>query len=104
MDDGKRPRSEIGSIIITLPSQCATLVPLTESSRTASLRLRNELDNQTSRGEGLAFAVEVGNVDKVGTIQRRRTGGLAKPGVEPPRRYRAKFREDARFARGGIRC
>ena len=101
VDDGEHPHSEVGSIIITPPSQCAIPVPLTESSRTASLRLRNELDNQTSRGEGLAFAVEVGNVHEVGTIQRRRTGGLAKPGVGPPRRYRAKFREDARFAEEG---
>ena len=74
---------------------------LPESSREASLRLRNELDSQTSRGEGLAFAVELGNVDEVGTARQRRTGGLAKPGVGPPRRYRAKFREDAQFAEEG---
>ena len=97
----EHPRSEVGSIVITPPSQCATPVPLTDSSRTASLRLRNELDSQTSRGEGLAFAIEVGNVDEVGTIQRRRAGGLAKPGVGPPRRYRAKFREDAQCAEEG---
>ena len=72
-----------------------------ESSREASLRLQNELDNQTSRGEGLAFTVELGNVDEVGTARRCRTGGLAKPGVRPPRRYWAKFREDAQFAEEG---
>ena len=100
-DNSERPRSEVGSIIVTPPSQCATPVQLPESSREASLRLRNELDNRTSRGEGLAFAVELGNVDEVGTARQRRTGGLAKPGVGPPRRYRAKFREDAQFAEEG---
>ena len=101
VENGEHPRSEVGSIVITPPSQCAMPVPFPESSRDASLRLRNELDSQISRGEGLAFAVELGNVDEVGNARRRRTGGLAKPGVGPPRRYRAKFREDAQFAEEG---
>ena len=77
------------------PSQCAT--PALVETQT-----RSELDNQTSRGEGLAFAVELGSVDEVGESQQRRRGGLARPGrPASSRRYRAKFREDAQFADEG---
>ena len=62
-------RSEVGSVVLSTPSQCPT--PALVESQT-----RSELDAQVGRGEGLAFAVELGSVDEVGESQQRRERGV----------------------------
>ena len=60
----------LGPIVVSTASQCPTpVLPVSQS--------RSEFDIQVSRGEGLAFAVELSSVDEVGARHERRRGGLA---------------------------
>ena len=98
-------QSEVGSVIVSIPSVPST-IPTPSSLPTAqplsSRDLATDLAREAGRGEGLAYAVELGSVDEVGAIRKRRTGGLAPPGrPDPPRWMRAKFREDAQFVGEG---
>ena len=98
-------QSEVGSVVVSItpvPSTTPTPISFPTTRSSSSRDLATDLAREAGRGEGLAYAVELGSVDEVGAIRKRRTGGLAPPGrPDPPRRMRAKFREDAQFVGEG---